>query len=55
MPGLCVAWRLAPAVAEPPGRADVPPAGWLAAGPVAGGASDADPLGAVVAGADTVR
>jgi hypothetical protein len=54
VPGLCVAWRLALAVAELPGRADVPPAEWLGAGPVAGGASDAEPPGGVVAGGDTV-
>ncbi|MGA8465674.1 MAG: hypothetical protein WB688_16030, partial [Trebonia sp.] len=52
--GLCVAWRLALAVAELLGRADVLPAEWLGAGPVAGGASDAEPPGAVVAGGDTV-
>jgi hypothetical protein len=50
VPGLCVAW-LALAVAEPPGRADAPAAGWLGAD----GASDADPPGAVLAGGDTVR
>lgn len=55
VPGLCVAWRLALAVAELPGRADAPPARWLGAGLVADGASDADPPGAVVAGGDTVR
>jgi hypothetical protein len=53
--GLCVAWRLAPAVAELPGRADVPAARWLGAGPVADGAGDPGPPGAVVAGGDTVR
>ncbi len=52
VPGLRAAWRLA--LAELPGRADVPPAGCLGAGPVAGGASDAEPPGAVVAGGDTV-
>jgi hypothetical protein len=50
VPGLCVAWRLALAVAELPGRADVPAAGWPVAGPAAG---DAGPPGAVVAGGDT--
>jgi hypothetical protein len=55
VPGLCVAWRLALAVAEPLGGADAPAAGCLGAGPVPGGASDADPPGAVVAGGDTVR
>jgi hypothetical protein len=48
--GLCVAWWLALALAELPGRAD---AEWPGAGPVVG-ASDADPPGAVVAGGDTV-
>lgn len=52
--GLRVAWRLALAVAELLGRADVLPAEWLSAGPVAGGVSDAEPPGAVVAGGDTV-
>lgn len=55
VPGLCVAWPLALAVAELPGRADALPARWLGAGLVADGASDADPPGAVVAGGDTVR
>jgi hypothetical protein len=55
VPGLCVVWRLALAVAESPGRADAPAAGWLGVGLVAGGASDADPPGTVVAGGDTVR